>query len=270
MTPRRRPAWAGRRATRPRTSFVDALDDRVEIAGADGHHLQRVRRLARRGARHRGRRRRRVGAATRSTRSRPGRLHARRARRAAAASPSSCPASRSRSRSPRPARSTRSSRGAPSSASRASRRCAPRRCVVRWDASAGRARGRAAAHGRARGRRRSAAGRGCPRSPTVARPRRRSSAGPTCSSSPTGRRSASTSSRPAGGRRAWTVVVGPEGGLDPERARRASARAPRLRLGPHILRAETAPDRGGCGSDRARAASRCAESGQCVADVGLV
>jgi 16S rRNA (uracil1498-N3)-methyltransferase len=45
---------------------------------------------------------------------------------------------------------------------------------------------------------------------------------------------------PAPGGSTWTVVVGPEGGLDPaELAVLAEAR--RLRLGPHILRAETAP-----------------------------
>jgi 16S rRNA (uracil1498-N3)-methyltransferase len=38
----------------------------------------------------------------------------------------------------------------------------------------------------------------------------------------------------------WTVVVGPEGGLDPAELG-ALAAARRLRLGPHILRAETAP-----------------------------
>jgi 16S rRNA (uracil1498-N3)-methyltransferase len=39
---------------------------------------------------------------------------------------------------------------------------------------------------------------------------------------------------------AWTVVVGPEGGLDPGELE-AFGDARRLRLGPHILRAETAP-----------------------------
>ncbi|MDQ1467119.1 MAG: rRNA (uracil1498-N3)-methyltransferase, partial [Actinomycetota bacterium] len=38
----------------------------------------------------------------------------------------------------------------------------------------------------------------------------------------------------------WTVVVGPEGGLDPQELE-ALAGASRLSLGPHILRAETAP-----------------------------
>jgi 16S rRNA (uracil1498-N3)-methyltransferase len=38
----------------------------------------------------------------------------------------------------------------------------------------------------------------------------------------------------------WTVVVGPEGGLDPGELEALGA-ASRLRLGPHILRAETAP-----------------------------
>jgi 16S rRNA (uracil1498-N3)-methyltransferase len=43
---------------------------------------------------------------------------------------------------------------------------------------------------------------------------------------------------PAGG--AWTVVVGPEGGLERGELDTLSD-APRLRLGPHILRSETAP-----------------------------
>jgi 16S rRNA (uracil1498-N3)-methyltransferase len=38
----------------------------------------------------------------------------------------------------------------------------------------------------------------------------------------------------------WTVVVGPEGGLEPAELE-ALAGVPRLGLGPHILRAETAP-----------------------------
>ena len=38
----------------------------------------------------------------------------------------------------------------------------------------------------------------------------------------------------------WTVLVGPEGGLAPGELA-AVGRAPRLRLGPHVLRAATAP-----------------------------
>jgi 16S rRNA (uracil1498-N3)-methyltransferase len=38
----------------------------------------------------------------------------------------------------------------------------------------------------------------------------------------------------------WTVVVGPEGGLAPEELEVLGS-APRLRLGPHVLRAVTAP-----------------------------
>ena len=38
----------------------------------------------------------------------------------------------------------------------------------------------------------------------------------------------------------WTIVVGPEGGLDPAELL-ALAGVPRVSLGPHILRAETAP-----------------------------
>jgi len=44
-------------------------------------------------------------------------------------------------------------------------------------------------------------------------------------------------SRPGAG---WTVLVGPEGGLAPEELAGLGA-APRLRLGPHVLRAATAP-----------------------------
>jgi 16S rRNA (uracil1498-N3)-methyltransferase len=43
---------------------------------------------------------------------------------------------------------------------------------------------------------------------------------------------------PPGGR--WTIVVGPEGGFSPAEVAILAA-APRLRLGPHVLRAETAP-----------------------------
>lgn len=39
--------------------------------------------------------------------------------------------------------------------------------------------------------------------------------------------------------RAWTVVVGPEGGLEPEEHERLG-NPPRLAVGPHVLRAETA------------------------------
>jgi 16S rRNA (uracil1498-N3)-methyltransferase len=38
----------------------------------------------------------------------------------------------------------------------------------------------------------------------------------------------------------WTALVGPEGGLAPQELELLAA-APRLRLGPHVLRAATAP-----------------------------
>ena len=44
---------------------------------------------------------------------------------------------------------------------------------------------------------------------------------------------------PAPGPEGWTLVVGPEGGLADEELE-ALADAPRLALGPHVLRAETA------------------------------
>lgn len=54
--------------------------------------------------------------------------------------------------------------------------------------------------------------------------------------------SASELSPPVGSDRetGWTVLVGPEGGLAPDEIA-ALASAPRLRLGPHVLRAATAP-----------------------------
>jgi 16S rRNA (uracil1498-N3)-methyltransferase len=50
--------------------------------------------------------------------------------------------------------------------------------------------------------------------------------------------SASELARP--GEAGWTVLVGPEGGLAPDELA-VLAPAPRLRLGPHVLRAATAP-----------------------------
>jgi 16S rRNA (uracil1498-N3)-methyltransferase len=50
--------------------------------------------------------------------------------------------------------------------------------------------------------------------------------------------SASELARP--GEAGWTVLVGPEGGLAPDELS-ALAAAPRLRMGPHVLRAATAP-----------------------------
>jgi 16S rRNA (uracil1498-N3)-methyltransferase len=52
--------------------------------------------------------------------------------------------------------------------------------------------------------------------------------------------------RPAGaftapGPEGWTVLVGPEGGLTPHEIDRLGPSVPRLALGPHVLRAETAP-----------------------------
>ena len=52
-----------------------------------------------------------------------------------------------------------------------------------------------------------------------------------------GRAPPSSRRRPTG---EWVVAVGPEGGFDDGRARTASAPAPRLAVGPFVLRAETA------------------------------
>jgi 16S rRNA (uracil1498-N3)-methyltransferase len=54
---------------------------------------------------------------------------------------------------------------------------------------------------------------------------------------PTGGPPAALPEPPEGG---WVVLVGPEGGLDPAE-RRALGAAPRLGVGPHVLRAVTAP-----------------------------
>ena len=50
--------------------------------------------------------------------------------------------------------------------------------------------------------------------------------------------SASGLAEPAGAE--WLVIVGPEGGLDPAEDALLAA-APRLAVGPHVLRAVTAP-----------------------------
>jgi 16S rRNA (uracil1498-N3)-methyltransferase len=46
---------------------------------------------------------------------------------------------------------------------------------------------------------------------------------------------------PAPGPDGWTVVVGPEGGFDPADLEPFPDSVPRLAVGPHVLRAETAP-----------------------------
>jgi 16S rRNA (uracil1498-N3)-methyltransferase len=50
----------------------------------------------------------------------------------------------------------------------------------------------------------------------------------------------SVSELPAPGEKGWTVLVGPEGGLAPDELAMLES-APRLRLGPHVLRTTTAP-----------------------------
>jgi len=46
---------------------------------------------------------------------------------------------------------------------------------------------------------------------------------------------------PAPGPHGWTVLVGPEGGFDPADLEAFPDSVPRLAVGPHVLRAETAP-----------------------------
>ncbi len=55
------------------------------------------------------------------------------------------------------------------------------------------------------------------------------------------RRGVPAASFPVPGPEGWTVVVGPEGGLTPAEIDRLGPSVPRLALGPHVLRAETAP-----------------------------
>jgi 16S rRNA (uracil1498-N3)-methyltransferase len=43
------------------------------------------------------------------------------------------------------------------------------------------------------------------------------------------------------GRAGWTVLIGPEGGFDPDELTPFATSVPRLAVGPHVLRAETAP-----------------------------
>jgi 16S rRNA (uracil1498-N3)-methyltransferase len=54
----------------------------------------------------------------------------------------------------------------------------------------------------------------------------------------TGRRAGAL---PPPGSDGWTVLVGPEGGFDPDELRSLPATTPRLAVGPYVLRAETAP-----------------------------
>ena len=103
------------------------------------------------------------------------------------------------------------------------------RSVVRWDDARAAAAVDAAAAGRPRGRRCSAAGRGSRSSragdPVRARRRTRGSwwRGPAASP-------AAPAGPPRGGE--WLVVVGPEGGFDPGRDRRAGRRPPGSRSAP--------------------------------------
>ena len=134
MTGRDRPSVGPAAADAAAHTFVDALDDTVEITGADGHHLQRVRRL--RAGEH-------VTVADGSGAWRRYEIdarragHARAAARAASASrsPSSCRTSSLAVALTKRARSTRSSRACTELGVARVTPIRTRRCVVRWDAA---------------------------------------------------------------------------------------------------------------------------------------
>ena len=233
MTPPSPSAWAAGQDAAAHT-FVAALDAAIEIAGTDGHHLQRVRRL---------RAGELVTAADGAGRWRlyeidaiePGRLHLR-----------ACGEPR---RDPElvPGVALAVALTKAGALDTVVARCTElgvasitpirtRRCVVQWDAAQ--------------------AERAVKRLRTVAR-----EAAAQCRRAKlpeiapvgelhdfAGRRDVVVADRdggsitelPAPGGPAWTVVVGPEGGLDPGELE-DFVEARRLSLGPHILRAETAP-----------------------------
>ena len=225
-------AWAAAQDAAAHT-FVGSLDDAVEIAGADGHHLQRVRRL--RVGEH-------VTAADGAGAWRryeidaiePGRLH--------------LSARGERFRDPElvPGVALAIALTKAGALDTVVARCTElgvaritpvraRRCVVQWDAAHGER-----AVERLRTVAREAAAQ-CRRAhlPEIA---------PVANLADfAGRADVVVADRGGGSiddlpspRSAWTVVVGPEGGLDPDELE-AFAGAGRLRLGPHVLRAETAP-----------------------------
>jgi 16S rRNA (uracil1498-N3)-methyltransferase len=226
-------AWAAAQDAAAHT-FVPSLDDSVEIAGADGHHLQRVRRL-------------RVGEHVTAADGaggwrryeidviQPGRLHlvARGERR------------RDPELVPGVALAVALTKAGALDAVVA--RCTElgvtritpvraRRCVVRWDATQAE---RAVARLRTVAREAAAQ---CRRSrlPEIAEVADLVDFADRPDVVVADRTGGSIDDLPPAGGGVWIVVVGPEGGLDSGELE-AFARARKLSLGPHILRAETAP-----------------------------
>lgn len=233
MTPPRARAWAAAEDAAAHT-FVPALEDSVEITGADGHHLQRVRRL-------------RIGehvTAADGTGSwrryvidaiEPGRLRlsARGERRC---EPELVPGvALAVALTKAGALDTVVARCTELGVARITP-LRTRRCVVQWDATQAE---RAVERLRAVAREAAAQSRRArwPEIDPVA-----------ALADVAGRRDVVVADRTGGpvgdlaepNGSAWTVVVGPEGGLETSELE-ALGDAPRLSLGPHILRAETAP-----------------------------
>jgi len=226
-------AWAAGQDAAAHT-FVTALDDSVEIAGTDGHHLQRVRRLrvgehvtAADGAG--GWRRYEIDAIE------PGRLH--------------LSARGERRRDPElvPGVALAVALTKAGALDTVVARCTElgvtritpvrsRRCVVRCDAAQAKR-----AVERLRTVAREAAGQ-CRRAqlPEVAEVADLADFAGRPDVVLADRTGGSIEGLPPAGSSAWTVVVGPEGGLDPDELE-AFAGAVRLRLGPYVLRSETAP-----------------------------
>ena len=219
--------------------FVDALDDDVTVDGADGHHLQRVRRRVARARRDRGRRHRSVAPLRRAIASAPARLEL---------AGGAAGARRTRARARRSASRSRSRRAgidhvvgprAPSSASTASSRCARGAASCAGTTAGPRPRSPGCATIVARGRGAEPPG-PAPRGRAGRRPRRRSSGRPGLVIAD---RAGIAGARLAGARarRAGPSLVGPEGGFDPAELAPFPDPVPRLAVGPHVLRAETAP-----------------------------
>jgi 16S rRNA (uracil1498-N3)-methyltransferase len=233
VTPPRASAWAAGQHAAAHT-FVAALDDAIEITGTDGHHLQRVRRL--RVGEH-------VTAADGAGAWRlyeidavePGRLqlHA------------LADAGRDPDLVPGIALAVALTKAGALDAVVARctelgvRRITPvrtRRCVVQWDSTQAE---RAVARLQTVAREAAAQCRRA-RLPEIAAVGELHDFAGRPDVVVADRAGAPVGELPAPGGSEWTVVVGPEGGLDPAELE-ALAGAERLNLGPYILRAETAP-----------------------------